>query len=234
MKSLPFLGEHFQEEGQLRHALFEGQYTEAPAFLDDYAFYVQALIKAYQLDWNTDWLVRAREWTRVAVQEFYDEKKGLFLFAQKGRKDLPFAPVEWEDAELPSANGLMADNLKRLSLVFSDAGLGQLAGEMLDRMEEKVKNDPFPLASWAGMIVNSRAGWKELAITGPDAFQQADKTGNLFMPGLVIMAAEQEMENWPLLAYRFDPHTNRFFICEKNTCKAPMFSFQEVRESLYP
>jgi uncharacterized protein YyaL (SSP411 family) len=232
LNALSFMKGHFQQDESLVHAVTDGRKTKAEGFLSDYAFYIQALIKAYSLDWDTSFLTQAHYWTEVAIEKFYDEKSGLFFFSEKNNEELPFLYKDKGDSELPSAGAQMVDNLKRLALFFEDKKWEQMAFKALRNIQKEVASNPFSMASWTSLFINEVKGWKELAVTGPEAFQSAEQVQRNFLPGFIIMAGETPAEEWPLLKYRYSADQTRFFLCEHYSCKAPFFSIDELKKSL--
>jgi uncharacterized protein YyaL (SSP411 family) len=232
LKALSFMKAHFQQDEGLVHTLKGEQQVKAEGFLSDYAFYIQALIKAYALDWDTAFLTQARHWTHIAIEKFYDERSGLFFFSEKNSEELPFLYKDKGDAELPSAGAQMIDNLRRLALFFEEKNWERMAFNALRNIQKAVASNAFQMASWASLLVNEVKGWKELAVTGPEAFLAAEQVQKDYLPGLIIMAGETPAEDWPLLKYRFSEDQTRFFLCENYTCKAPYFSVAELKQAL--
>ncbi len=232
LEALAFLREHLQKGSELMHAAVQAQHRETTAFLSDYAFYIEALIKGYTLDWDTSLLESARHWMAIAVEKFYDEKTGLFFFSEKRNLELPFLYRDKGDAELPSAGAVMVANLKRLAIFFEDRKLDRMASRALEQIEAEVAKKAYPMASWASLLVNEIKGWKELAITGPEAFAAAKEVQRWYLPGMILMAGQQPAEEWPLLKHRFSKHQTRFFLCENYSCKAPVFSVEELKSKI--
>lgn len=90
-------------------------------FLDDYAFYIYALIGLYQATQDTVLLYRARTLLDKVISEYFDSDQGGFFFSGKKNEKLIFNPKETYDGALPSGNSVMAYNLTRLyALTDSD------------------------------------------------------------------------------------------------------------------
>src|SRR5690606_4934593 len=51
-----------------------------PAFLEDYAAVIQALIHLYQVQFDQKWLERARQLADYTLEHFYDPQDGFFFF----------------------------------------------------------------------------------------------------------------------------------------------------------
>lgn len=90
-------------------------------FLDDYAFYMYALISLHEATQNEKFLNRANVLINKAIQEYFDDENGGFFFSGKSNEKLIFNPKETYDGAIPSGNSVMVYNLSRLaSLTRSD------------------------------------------------------------------------------------------------------------------
>ncbi|MDO7744599.1 MAG: AGE family epimerase/isomerase, partial [Pedobacter sp.] len=84
------------------------------AFLDDYAFFIAALIALYEVDFDENWLSEAKKLTEYVLTNFRDlDSPMLFYTAANGEK-LIARKHEIMDNVIPSANSVMAQNLKHL------------------------------------------------------------------------------------------------------------------------
>ena len=83
-------------------------------FLDDYAFYIFALICLHQATQDKVFLERAISLQTKAISEYFDDDNGGFFFSGKSNERLIFNPKETYDGAMPSGNSVMAYNLTRL------------------------------------------------------------------------------------------------------------------------
>ncbi|HEX4481718.1 MAG TPA: thioredoxin domain-containing protein [Rudaea sp.] len=90
------------------------------AYLDDYAFLLEALIERLQSRWNVRDLRWANELADALLQRFEDKDAGGFFFTSNDHEKLIQRPKPWLDEAIPSGNGVAARNLLRL---------GHLTGE---------------------------------------------------------------------------------------------------------
>ncbi len=101
-----------QSQDQLLHA--EG----VPGFLEDYAWMIHALIKAYQSTEAEQYLEKAQYWTSVASDLFEDKTYGGFYDTAPPQKEtiglLKFRRKPTEDSPSSSANAIMLRNLVQL------------------------------------------------------------------------------------------------------------------------
>jgi len=90
--------------------------------LDDYAFYIYALICLHQATQDPVFLTRAQSLQSKAISEYFDQDDGGFFFSGKSNEKLIFNPKETYDGAMPSGNSVMVYNLTRLyALTNADA-----------------------------------------------------------------------------------------------------------------
>ncbi|MBK8655978.1 MAG: thioredoxin domain-containing protein [Haliscomenobacter sp.] len=217
----------------LFHQLDEGEKPGMVAFLNDYAFFIEALLDVYTLDFNPDRLRLALRLTETAIRDFYDEEDGLFFFTEKGREDLFLRRKELYDAEMPSGIATMISNLQRLSVIFDRRDLRALAEKAMRAVRNTVTEDPMPFARYASAMLQETHGTAEIAVVGPDAYTGAAALCQKFLPGVVLMADERENPEFPLLSGRGAAEgRTAFYLCQDYACQRPVDSAEAVWKSL--
>jgi len=93
-------------------------YTEGvashPAYLDDYAFMLDALLELLQSHWRKQDYELALQLAQVLLDEFADEKRGGFYFTANSHEPLIQRSKQYNDEAIPSGNGIAAFALQRL------------------------------------------------------------------------------------------------------------------------
>jgi len=90
--------------------------SEVDAQLDDYAYYLQALVSLYDVDKNKQWLERAIAVSSMMIDKFWDEKYGGFYNVPINQKAaLLIRPKTAFDKTLPSGNSIAAQMFIRLA-----------------------------------------------------------------------------------------------------------------------
>ncbi len=104
------------------HAGREG----APAFLEDYAFFVRGLIALHQATLDEQFLTTALRYTREMLRLFGDPDGGA-LFDTGSDVEPPLVRMKGiTDGVIPSGNGVAAQNLARLGRITGDEELLRL------------------------------------------------------------------------------------------------------------
>jgi len=90
-----------------------------PAFLDDYAFLIDALIHLQEITADIKWLQMTKEITGFVIENFSEPDGPFFFYTIRGSKMLSFRKKEIYDGAIPSGNAVMAHNLYRLSILLT-------------------------------------------------------------------------------------------------------------------
>ncbi|WP_331775727.1 thioredoxin domain-containing protein [Sulfurospirillum sp. 1612] len=139
---------YLSKEGVLYHQLLLGSSLKVVGLLEDYAFLIDALIKAHQYTQNTKYLQKAADLTQLAIEKFYHEHTWYL-------SDGDFkAKASLDDSSYKSASAKMIQNIFVISLLGSHAEQSLLASEMLSFLASTIKQYPsaYPEAIKALMM----------------------------------------------------------------------------------
>jgi len=119
MQSAGFLRRHCWKDGVLLAVWKDGQ-ARFPAYLDDYAFLLDALLELMQARFRASDLAFARELADALLDRFSDGERGGFWFTAAGRDPPLHRPKSFADEATPSGNGVAALALARLGWLLGD------------------------------------------------------------------------------------------------------------------
>lgn len=204
-----------------------------PAFLDDYANLIEALIHLQEVTGNQDYLFRAKELAETVLADFYDDDTGLFYFTPKGQQDVIFRTQEIYDGSTPSGNATMALNLRSLSLIFDNNEWSTISEKMLGSMLNMVIRYPTSFGKWAGMITGSVYGKNEIAIVGSQYKQLSKEVLANYLPDRVLQSSDSDHSLFPLLQNRLKHHTTSIYLCRGYVCQKPVSSVAGLLALLY-
>ncbi len=83
------------------------------SFLDDYVYYIAALIELYNSTLDSSYLEKAERFCDEAIRIFLDKKNGGFYLSESENTELFLNPKEVYDGAIPSGNSVMAYNFVR-------------------------------------------------------------------------------------------------------------------------
>ena len=230
--NMRFLLKAFQTESGLSHVYKAGE-SKFPAFLDDYAFLIQALIHLQEITSDTGYLDKAKELTGYVMDHFSEGETGYFFFTPQGQKDIIVRKKEVYDGAVPSGNSVMAFNLNYLGIVYDQLKWKQQSIKMLVGLQQAVVSYPGSFGVWASVLFNLVKGYNELAIVGKDFEKNRDLLLSRYLPNIVIQAAAESNRNFPLLKEKTtEIDQSMFYLCRQYVCLAPTANPLIIQELL--
>ena len=104
---------------------------QLPAYLDDYAHLLQAILDCLQYEWSDTDLIFAVKLADQLLEYFADQEHGGFFFTAKDHEKLIQRPKSWPDEAMPSGNAVAALALHRLGLLTGNQVYTQAAEKAL-------------------------------------------------------------------------------------------------------
>ncbi len=161
-----FLEKSFcQPDGKWFHTYKNGL-SKQSAFLDDYAYLIQALIHLQEITGEGSYLLKSQELMEMALAHFKEEKTGFFYFTHDQQNDVIIRKKEIYDGATPSGNSIMASNLLYLSKVFDRREWAQLSQRLSNSLQENTIKYPGSFGIWASLLQLYCFEVMEIAITG--------------------------------------------------------------------
>jgi uncharacterized protein len=127
--------------GRLLRRFCEGE-AAVPAFLDDYAFFAQALIDLFEAGFNPAYLETAANLANHGLQQFEDSEQGGFFSTVGGASDLLVRMKDDYDGAEPSGNSVAANVLLRLAHLTGDTAFRDRAEKCLRWVAPKLEAQP--------------------------------------------------------------------------------------------
>ena len=222
--TMQFLTKRFQgADGAWYHTYKNGQ-AKVPAFLDDYACLIQALIYLQEITGHGDYLQQAKTLTEFVIAGFQEVESGFFFFTHQQQKDVIIRKKEVYDGATPSGNAVMVYNLLYLSVVFDRPDWRQLAERLLSSLGNAIIKHPTSFAVWAQNLQLVVNGWREIAITGQRAADFLRPVLERFIPNKILQADETSLPDFPLFRgkKRGTDVDKAFYLCKDYTCLEPV------------
>ena len=226
-ETMRFLLKHLRrEDGSLVHIYRQ---DDIPAFLDGYAYLIEALLELQSVSQQPGWLDIAVELVEKARELFWEESAGLFYFSAIGTAEAPVRQLAIREEDMPSPNAVMAANLQQLGLLLDRREWQEQSRRMLLAAGKRLLEAPLPHARWGTALLGETYGWLEIAIAGPSAREKARQANGEFFSFHVLMATESPNDDYPLLAYRWPAAGETLiYVCKDYACHRPVKEVEEI------
>jgi uncharacterized protein YyaL (SSP411 family) len=203
---------------------FKNGKATIPGFLDDYAFFIEALIALYEDDFNENWLNEAKRLTDYVLENFADADSPM-LFYTAGKEALIARKHEIMDNVIPSSNSVMAQNLHKLGLLFDGDIYVVKAEGMLAAVLPQIKTYGSAYSNWAIQVLNEVFGVNEIALTGKDIKKIKSAISTHYIPNKITLGGTNSA--LPLLKDKQSIET-KIYICRNKVCQLPVTSVDEA------
>lgn len=138
-----------------------------PAQLEDYAYYLQALITLYDMTQNELWLERSEQLVQSMQNHLWDNKEGGFFQSTLDKNaPLPVRAKSAFDKTLPSGNAIAAQMLSRLEQRTGEQKYLDIAKNILSTFVNNVYQTPSAFSSLHITSHELRTGQKQLPVYG--------------------------------------------------------------------
>ena len=224
-------------DGRLLHTYRNGE-AKLDAYLDDYAYLVNALVTLYESSFDEKWIDQAVRLADILLARFADNERGGFYFTADDHELLIARNKDLHDSSVPSGNAMAATALLRLGkLCGRNDYLSAAEGALLCGLGVMERS---PTAAGQMLIALDMflGPMPEIVIVGPDNEETAKAIADLqqrFLPRRVIGRGQPGQQHAQHLAPLFAGRTSAgehpsVFVCEKFACQAPVHGLDEIRK----
>jgi hypothetical protein len=129
-RALTFIHANLWREGRLLATCRNGK-AHLNAYLDDYAYLIDAILHFLQARWSGHWLAFAMDLADCLLAYFHDSADGGFFFTSHDHEQLIQRRKDFMDDALPSGNGIAASALSGLGYLVNDQRYNEAAHRTL-------------------------------------------------------------------------------------------------------
>jgi hypothetical protein len=213
------------------------------AYLEDYAFFIAALLDLYEATHNIDWLEKALELDDVLKIFYEDQKNGGFFMTSSDHEALIAREKPCYDNAIPSGNAIAVLNLLRLHSFTTDYRYKKRAEKALRFFSERLNATPSALSEMLLAADYYFDDPKEIVIVTPTDKPNAgdpflEKFRGLFIPNRILMKVAEDQTNdhgeiIPLISgKRAINGKTTAYVCENGTCSLPAATPKEFAAQL--
>jgi hypothetical protein len=187
------------------------------AFLDDHAYLINGLLDLYETSFEAADLAWAERLAERAIELFEDSAAGGFFSTRAGQEDLVLRLKDDYDGAEPAGNSGMILALARLARMRDRADFRTCAGRALRVFAPKLRQagPGLPLMLAAHLFATGKP--MEIVLAGPPDAEVLRVIRGRFLPGAVVMRAEEAPRPMPAIDGRAT-----VYVCENYACQLPV------------
>lgn len=223
LTNMDFLLNNLRTEADVpfRHTWKEGV-AKYPAFLDDMAYLIQALIDLHEVTGNTAWLEEAKKITGQVIEGFSEPDTVFFYYTHELQKDVIIRKKEVYDGAVPSGNAVMATNLYKLSVLLDRRDWRERSETMIKSLGNAIVKYPTSFGVWACLLQELISGSFEIVVVGKEWSEVHKNILGFYLPHRVLMAGQTGNDFYPLMRDRNVEAGTLIFLCRDYACEQPV------------
>lgn len=219
----------------LLHRFREGE-ASIHGNLNDYAFFIAALIDLYESSFNIEYLEKALSLNDYLLKHFWDKMGGGFFFTDDKINDLLIRKKELYDGAIPSGNSIAMLNLLRLTRITENIDLEKMAKSITDTFSKSLKNMPSAFTQ-SLIALDFASGSFEVVIAGnrnaSDTNAIIKKIRSFFIPNKIVLLNDDKKLT------EIAPFTSKqkmingiatLYVCTNFTCKNPVTEINNIEK----
>lgn len=230
-----FISGNLLRDGRLLACHTDGE-SRFPAYLDDHAFMLDALLELLQSRWDNAYLEFAIQLAELLLEHFYDAEHGGFFFTANDHEQLMHRPKPYADDATPSGNGIAAFALQRLGFLLGEVRYLDAAEKTLRSAWKAMDEYPHGHVSLLAALEEYCEHPEIIIIRGPRAEIERwrDSAAKLYAPRRLVFAIDEETQDLPgaLAERKALPGETIAYCCTGSRCSLPLKSWEALAATL--
>ena len=222
-RALDYIRDTLWQDGRLLATCKDGR-AHLNAYLDDYAYLIDALLELLQIRWRDGDLTLAIELAEALLARFADPAGGFF-FTSDDHEQLIQRPRADHDDATPAGNGVAAKVLGRLGHLLGEIRYLQAAEDTLKRAWSGIESMPHGHSTLLVALEESLFELQTIIIRGaPPGFADWHAaSARPYAPRRLTLAIPDTVTGLPGELDARLPHAGTVaYVCNGMTCSAPV------------
>jgi len=233
-RALDFIKQTLWKNNRLLATYKDGK-AHLNAYLDDYAFLIDAILELSQARWRDGDLSFAIELAEVVLDQFEDKENGGFFFTSHDHEQLIERPKHFGDDATPSGNGIAAWTLQRLGHITGNAVYLEAANRALQAAWYHITQVPYAHNSMLLALEEMLYPPEIIVIRGQGQTLETWRQHCVqhYAPKRINFAIDNQCSDLPgLLADRKPDSETIAYICSGTQCLPAIRNLDQLKEKL--
>jgi uncharacterized protein YyaL (SSP411 family) len=232
-KAVDFIRNSMVSDDRLRATYKDGR-ARFDAYLDDYAYLLNAVIELLQVQWNSAHLDFAVWLADQLLERFVDKDNGGFFFTAHDHEELLYRIRSFADDAMPSGNAIAVVALGRLGHLLGETRYLSVAEKTLEAAWGAMTDFPHGHASMITALDEYLHSPEVVVIRGAhtDVVDWQQQLAAVYAPRRLVFAIPADAELPDALAARVAGSQTCAYICQGMSCSPPIQTIKELAAEL--
>jgi len=226
--------------GRLLHRWRQGE-SGLSAHIDDYAFFIAALLDLYDASFDLKFLTMADSFTVTAIQHFWDDANGGFFFTADDGEELLIRQKNVYDGAVPSGNSVMLLNLLRLARMTGNVPFEEKADQLIKAFSVVIEKAPIAYSQFLCGLEFAFGNSKEIVITSKSFDDEVKEfleiINEKYLPNKVVLLKTERNKDELAIRSPFTKdlkifETPAIYVCENFSCRVPVRGKAKLKKIL--
>lgn len=234
-KCTNFIKTNLMKDGKLLRT-FKNEHAKIPGYLEDYAYYANALLDLFEINPKLEYLEFAKDLGNHLVEHFWDSEHNNFFMTSDTHESLIIRPKSNYDLSLPSGNSVAAFVMLRLYHLTQEKKFLEISEKVMESQALMAAENPFGFGYLLNTIYMYLQKPTEITLLNPADSELYKSLKRKFLPESIFVAVNSEEQLKSLSKFQFfsgKNYTNdktTVFVCKDFTCSLPLHSIEEVEK----
>ena len=234
-----FIDEQMRDSSGRLMRTFKDEQARIPAYLEDHAYLVEALLTLYEASFGTRWFESARATADSMIERFADPERGGFFTTATDQEELIARRKDLGDHPIPAGNSSAALGLLRLAALTGEGAYEEQAVGALRLLHQVAARNPDGFGHLLLALDFHLASTREVALVGSATNGAASMRDlervvrSAHRPHLVLAGGTEGTTEPALMRERTAVDGRAAaYVCESFACQAPVTTAAELAELL--
>lgn len=234
---IKFIEKNLTKDGELLRTYKDGK-GKLKGYLDDYAFFVNALLDVFEVNPDSKYLDLALTHANYLIVHFWDSNGNSFFLTADNSEKLIIRPKNNYDLSLPSGNSVAASALLRLYHLTQGKKFLDISIKIMQSQGTMAAENPFGFGQLLNTIFLYLQKPIEITLLNTKNKEIFEILTKKFLPESIFVTFKNEEQVKELEKYsffkgkKFDKSATTVFVCKDFTCSRPLHSLQEIEKLL--
>lgn len=233
---ISFIEKHLLSDEKLLRT-FKDNTSKIDGYLEDYAFFVNALLDVFEIKPEFKYLNLAKKLGHHLVAHFWDDATSSFYMTSDEHESLIIRPKSNYDLSLPSGNSVSSFVMLRLFHLTQEHKFLEIATKIMESQAQMAAENPFGFGYLLNTIYTYLQKPVEITVINDENSEICRYLNEKFIPESMMVSVNDKsklnaLSEFPFFKGKTFEEKTSVFVCKDFTCSLPLHSIDEIESNL--